>query len=328
MESEKISVIIPAYNIGPWLGRCLDSILSQTHENLEIIVVNDGSKDDTAVVMDAYEENHPNIKAIHKENGGVTSARIRGAAEATGEWVGFIDGDDVIEPEMYARLLQNAHDHGADISHCGHRVLFPDGRIDYVHNTGELRVQDNLMGLRDLLDGGLIESGLCTKLYKRSLFEGLTDWMDCSIKNNEDLLMNYYLFERAKKSVYEDFCPYHYILRQGSASYRAFHEHSLFDPIRVRQQILEYCTPEMQEAARIALLRNCLFAYGQLALDLDKQYDGFRSRVRALLKQQREYFPLLSTRNKILAHMVCTAPWTFHIAYGAYVKLFQKEEQH
>ncbi len=325
---DKISVIVPAYNIAPWLPRCLDSILAQTHENLEVIVINDGSKDDTRAVLDSYAETHSRVKVIHKENGGVTSARLRGVAEADGDWIGFIDGDDVIEPEMYAHLLENAHTHQADISHCGHQVLFPEGQVTYVHNSGEVREQDHLTGLKDLLDGGLVESGLCTKLYKRSLFEGLGDWMDCSIKNNEDLLMNYFLFEKAETSIFEDICPYHYILRHGSASFRQFHEHSLFDPIRVRQQILSRCSPDMQQDARIALLRNCLFAYGQLALNLDRQYDGFRRRVRTLLQEQKSYFPLLSKRNFILANMICIAPWSFHIAYSAYVKLFQKEEQH
>ncbi len=325
---DKISVIVPAYNIAPWLPRCLDSILDQTYENLEVIVVNDGSRDNTREVLDYYAAAHPKVKVIHKENGGVTSARLRGLAEACGDWIGFIDGDDVIEPHMYAHLLENAKKYQADISHCGHQVLFPEGQITYVHNTGELRHQDQETGLKDLLDGGLVESGLCTKLYKRSLFTGLREWMDSSIRNNEDLLMNYFLFEQAEKSVFEDICPYHYILRQGSASFRQFHEHSLFDPIRVRQIILERCSPEMKRDARVALLRNCLFAYGQLALNLDKQYDGFRHRVRKLLQEQKEFFPLLSRRNHILANMVCTAPWMFHIAYKLYVALFQKEEQH
>lgn len=328
MGSEKISVIIPAYNIAPWLGRCLNSLLNQTHKNLEIIVVNDGSKDNTGAVLDEYAALFPIIRAIHKENGGVTSARLRGVEEATGDWIGFIDGDDTIEPEMYAHLLKNALDHGAQISHCGHRVIFPDGRVDHVHNTGELRHQDRITALKDLLDGGLVESGLCTKLYRRELFEGLDAWMDRSIKNNEDLLMNYYLFEKAESAVFEDFCPYHYILRTGSASFRAFHEHSLFDPIRVRQKILRSCEESMQEAARIALLRNLLFIYGQLALNPDEEYDDYRTKVRLLLLEQKGYFSLLSKRNKILAHMVCRAPWMFRLAYGAYVKLFRKTEEH
>lgn len=326
--NEKISVIVPAYNTARWLPRCLNSLLSQTYENLEIIAVNDGSTDNTKDVLDDYVREHPKVKAIHKENGGVTSARLRGAAEAAGEWIGFMDGDDWVEPDMYARLLTNAQSSHADISHCGHQVLFPDGRVEYVHNTGTKKVQDHLTGLKDLLDGGQVESSLCTKLFRRELFDGLNGWMDPAIKNNEDLLMNYYLFAQAKMAVYEDLCPYHYILRAGSASYNQFHEHSLFDPIRVRQKILDACEPEMKEAARIALLRNCLFAYGQLAMNLDRQYDDFRSRVRGLLLEQKAYFPLLSKRNRILANMICTAPWSFHMAYRLYVKLFQREEQH
>ena len=328
MQTQRISVVVPSYNNAPWLKRTLDSILAQTHENLEILVVNDGSTDDTKAVLDEITAQEPRVKAIHKENGGVTSARLAGIAAATGDWIGFVDGDDTIESEMYAHLLENALSCDADISHCGHRVLFPDGRVQLVHGTGDKRQQDHLTGIRELLDGGQIESSLCTKLFRRELIENLAEKMDPAIKNGEDYLMNYYLFAEAKWSVYEDVCPYSYILRYGSASYRVFHEHSLFDPIRVRQKILEECAPEIREDARIALLRNCLFAYGQMALNLDKQYDGYRARVRNLLKEQKEYFPLLSTRNKILAQMICIAPWTFHLAYGLYVKLFQKEDQH
>lgn len=328
MGHDRISVVVPAYNNETWLPRCLDSLLAQTHENLEIIVVNDGSMDNTPAVINRYASQYDKIKAIHQENKGVTAARLAGVAAATGDWIGFVDSDDTVEPQMYAHLLENARKEGADISHCGHRTLFPDGRIVYIHNTGDYRPQDRLTGLRELLDGGQIEGSLCTKLYKRQLFEGLTEWIDPSIKNGEDYLMNYYLFSQAERAVYEDVCPYHYILRHGSASYRQFNEHSLFDPIRARQHILKHCEPEMEADVRQALLRNMLFAYGQMALNLDKQYDGYRARARKLILEQKEHFHLLSTRNKVLANMICTAPWTFHVAYGAYVKLFQKEEQH
>ena len=328
MNGEWITVVVPAYNNAPWLPRCLDSLLNQSYHNLEIVVVNDGSRDDTKQVLDDYTARHDRVKAIHKENGGVTSARQAGVAAASGQWIGFVDGDDVVEPGMYEHLLENAHQYGADISHCVHQILFPDGRIAYVHNSGVLNQQDRLAGLRDLLDGGQIDGSLCTKLFRRELFAGLENWMDPSIKNGEDLMMNYFLFAAANSAVYEDFCPYHYILRHGSASYRQFNEHSLFDPVLVRQKILASCDPEMRDDARRALLRNCLFAYGQLSLNLDRQYDGYRDRARNWIVEQKEYFYLLSTRNKILAHMVCKAPWLFHIAYGCYVKLFQKEEQH
>lgn len=328
MNGEKITVVVPAYNTATWLSHSLDSLLAQTYENMEIIVVNDGSTDDTGAVLDDYAARHDCIKAIHKENGGVTSARIRGVAEATGNWIGFMDGDDIIAPDMYAHLMENAKKFDADISHCGHQVHFLDGRISYVHNSGTLRQQDNLTGMRDLLDGGLIESSLCTKLFRKELFDGLTNFIDPAIKINEDYLMNYYLFSRAKQSVFEDFCPYCYLLRQGSASYKVLHEHSIFDPIRVRQIILEHCVPEMKQDAKIAQLRNLLFGYAQLAVNPDKQYDSFRARVRKLLQEEKNNFHLLSKRNKLLANMICTAPWMFTIAYNFYVKVFQREEQH
>ena len=118
MEGETISVIIPAYNVAPWLPRCLDSVLAQTYSKLEIIVVDDGSADNTRQVMEDYAARDGRIRPIFKENGGVTSARLAGVAAATGEWVGFADGDDAIDPDMYRHLLENAHAYGADISHC------------------------------------------------------------------------------------------------------------------------------------------------------------------------------------------------------------------
>ena len=329
MNGETISVIVPAFNIAPWLSRSLDSLLAQTHADLEIVVVDDGSSDNTREVLAEYTAKYPNIKAIHKKNGGVTSARLRGVEEASGAWIAFMDGDDVVEPQMYARMLENAKAYGADISHCGHQIHFPDGRIEYVHKSGDIFSQDHFTGLHDLLDNNKVSLSLCMKLYRRELFDGIREWMDPSINNNEALRMNYYLFDRAKQSVFEGVCPYHYLLRKGSASYRGITENYIFDPIRVRQMILDRCGEDMKDELRQALLRNLLFNYAQLDVHPDrKQLKDYRMRVRNLLLEQQPYFYLLSLRNKVLANMICKAPWTFRIAYGAYVAVFQREEQH
>ena len=117
--NELISVIVPVYNIAEDLPNCLDSILAQTYPNVEIVAVDDGSSDQSGEILDRYAETYPNIRVIHKENGGVTSARLRGVREAEGEWIGFVDGDDVIETDMYERLKNNAVKYDAQISHCG-----------------------------------------------------------------------------------------------------------------------------------------------------------------------------------------------------------------
>ena len=110
-----ISVIIPIYNVSQYLSQCIDSVLAQSYRDLEIILVDDGSMDRTPEILDRLAEKDDRIRVIHKENGGATSARLCGVKVATGEWIGFVDGDDYIEPEMYEMLIGNAKKYGADI---------------------------------------------------------------------------------------------------------------------------------------------------------------------------------------------------------------------
>ena len=152
-----ISVIVPAYNIESYIARALDSILSQTYSEIEIIVIDDGSQDETGVIVDRYADENPGkVIALHVPNGGVTKARLTGVRYASGDWIGFVDGDDKIEPDMYERLLSNAERYHAQISHCGYQMCFSDGRVHYFHNTGCIVLQDKEKGLKDLLDGLII----------------------------------------------------------------------------------------------------------------------------------------------------------------------------
>lgn len=175
---DKISVVVPSYNNAPWLPQCLESILSQTYENLEIIVVDDGSTDDTPRILETFTSKSSKIIGIRQKNSGVTAARLRGVASASGEWIGFVDADDVVDPVFYARLHENARSYDVDISHCGYQLLLPDGAKQPHGGTGDLRLQDRLTGLRDLLEERIVEPGLCVKLFRRRLFNGLDAWMD------------------------------------------------------------------------------------------------------------------------------------------------------
>jgi len=237
-ENDKISIIIPVYNLEKYIEKTVQSVLEQTYKNIEIVIVNDGSTDMTMKILDKLSLSDERIKVLHKRNEGVTKARLTGVSAAIGNWVGFVDGDDVIESDMYERLLENAYRYQAEISHCGYQMVFPN-RIDYYYDTGQVVLQDNEKGLTDLLEGAFIEPGLCNKLYHKTLFQNLLceDVVDMSIKNNEDLLMNYYLFKNSNSSVYEDWCPYHYILRLNSATTSSLNENQLKDPLKVLQII-------------------------------------------------------------------------------------------
>lgn len=229
-----ISVIIPAYNICNELPSCLDSVLRQTLANIEIIVVNDGSTDDTAAVTEHYASQDPRVIAIHQENSGVTNARLAGVRASRGQWIAFVDGDDQVDSDMFSHLLENAEKYGADISHCGYRKISPN-RIDYYYNTGKILEQDHEIALKDLLSAEFIEPALCNKLYKRSLFHKLLakPLMDPNIRNYEDMLMNFFLFQESSKAIYEDFCPYQYIFRADSASTAKPNRYKLLGPLQV-----------------------------------------------------------------------------------------------
>lgn len=322
---ELISIVIPAYNIQSYLGPTLDSILAQTYENLEIIVVNDGSKDATGDVADAYAAKDSRIRVIHKENGGVTSARLRGVAEATGNYIGFVDGDDFIEPQMYARLMENLQTHGADISHCGYQMVFPS-RVDHYYNTGKLVIQRGNQGCTDLLDGSFVEPALCNKLYRSDLFSGLSEWMDKSIRINEDLLMNFYLFRQAPKAIFEDVCPYHYVLRKGSAATAKLNEHKLCDPIRVLHILLDETagTPQWNGIVQRRLIHQ-LINTATLSLGDQKQLIApVRREARRELRQR--LWPTLTSKTfgakpKIMALWAAIWPWSYCVAHKLYARI-------
>ena len=327
MHDELISVIVPAYNCAQWLPGTLDSLLTQTYSNLEIIVVNDGSKDETAEIIDRYTRMDSRIRGIHQENGGVTAARLRGVREAVGEWIGFADGDDILEPDMLRHLMENAMKYGADISHCGFSVHHPDNSVEYMHGTGALKVQSHVTGLQDLLAEALVEPSLCTKLFRRRLFRGLEEKMPRELKNNEDMLMNYYLFEQADTSVFEDICLYRYLLHPGSASRRKLNDHLIYDPIRVRQIILDHCEPDMREDARRALARMCLVSYRQLVVEPGREYRGDLKKVRSLIRQQLPHADMLPRRNRLLVHLISGAPWMFDCMFRVYACLTGKGKE-
>lgn len=320
-----ISVIVPVYNVAKELPRCLNSILKQSYPNIEIIAVNDGSSDDSEKILDRYAELYPSIRVIHQKNGGVTSARLQGIRAASGEWIGFVDGDDEIEPDMYERLLGNALKYGAEISHCGYQMVFPDGRVHYFHNTGLLAKQEKITALQELLSGSRIEPGLWNKLFHKTLFHSLLhdDVMPTEIKINEDLLMNYYLFSAAKQTVFDDWCPYHYIVRSSSASRAKLNPHKIYDPIQVKKIICETAAEEIRRDAQCAYLNTCINVYHGLIVSEEERQDDIR-RVRNLLECERKTFSLLGRKRSTMARLIVDLPAIYKPIYSLYSRYLQK----
>lgn len=301
---DKISIVVPVFNIEGYVERCLQSLLRQTYANLEILTIDDGSTDRSGEIIDRLAETDSRIKVIHKENGGVTSARMTGIETATGEWIGFVDGDDEVESDMFAHLLYNAITYDSDISHCGYQMLFPDGHVDYYYNTGYLAQQDKITALQELLSGSRIEPGLCNKLFRKTLFQSLLhgEAVPLDIKINEDLLMNYLLFKEANQTVYEDFCPYHYILRKGSAA-TTKKRHHITDPRRVMERIKN----ELRNNTQLYPVAYSRYIYALISAAAQKQW---LEESKAACKQLKQEFYTKEIANRVSAK-------TLLMAFGA-----------
>lgn len=324
--SEKISIIVPAYNIENYIENTVKSICQQTYKNLEIMLVNDGSTDNTPKIIDELAKTDARIRVWHQQNGGVTKARLAGVEIATGEWIGFVDGDDYIEPDMFQHLIDNAHRYQADISHCGYQMVFPS-RVDYYYNTGRLEEQDKITGIRDLLSGSFIEPGLCNKLFHKTLFHNLLHdgKMDTSIKINEDLLMNFYLFMEADRSIYEDFCPYYYMVRSGSAATSKVNESKLRDPLLV-QRTIKRELPKNSDLLRIVdnRIAGQLISLSTIHLGEHKKLIlPYRRRAR---KELRQMLPSIlrgkfSRKIKILSIWTSIWPASYSVVHDMYAHI-------
>lgn len=242
-KNYKISIIVPAYNVEDYIEDCLFSIINQTYSNIEIIVINDGSSDNTGKIIDQIAKNDSRVKIIHKNNSGVSKTRLLGVTCSTGDYIGFVDADDTIELDMYEHLLNNAIKYKADISHCGFVRFFKNNHKDYYYGTMKKKIQINSQGVLDLLKGDFIEPGLWNKLYSSKLFKRvINDYtIDTSVKINEDLLINYYLFKESHLSIYDDVCLYNYRIRENSASTSGLNEQRLKDPLKVLEIIKKDC---------------------------------------------------------------------------------------
>lgn len=320
-----ISIIVPVYNLEKYISRTIDSILKQSYQDIEIIIVNDGSTDGSKKIIDDYADRYPEkIRCIHIENGGVTNARLTGVENAKGEWIGFVDGDDTIENNMYEKLLSNALKYNSEISHCGFQLLFEDGRINYFHNSGILLEQNTNDALKTLLAGELIEPGLTNKLFHKNLFDKAFSKyeMDYGIRINEDLLMNYMLFSQAEKSVFEDVCLYHYIERSNSASRAKLNVHKIYDPIKVKEMIVKMANAENLEDAKNAYINTCIDVYSTITCTKDIEHKSELKNIRKYILENRSWIKKIGFKRKILATIIVYTPWLYGSIYNLYRRYF------
>lgn len=316
----KISVIVPVYNCGDYIERCIRSIMSQTYTDLEIICVDDGSSDRSGEMLDTLALEDPRIRVIHQENGGASAARNTGIDLATGEIITFVDSDDAVEPDMYETLLSHFADKNVDIVHCGYKRMYLDGSCKEVNGTGCQVRQTKYEAAECLLSGKMFVGSLCNKLFRAHLLAGVR--FDTTLAINEDVLANAVLFSKSNESVFLDIGKYLVYERVGSASSVIKELKKLSDSVLAAEKMLQVYkdTPAEQAAeervlnTRIGLYRwyvmNALSSSIQERIDLAKK-------IKLILKNRMD----ISSRQRTNYALMRYVPSIYKMAYAIYDKV-------
>ncbi len=249
----KISIIIPVYNAEKYLDDCMDSVLNQTFEDFELILVNDGSTDRSGELCDEYAKNDKRIKVVHTENNGQGSARNTGIDMATGEYIGFVDCDDYIDYDMYEVLYDNMVRENADLSMCALVDIFP-GKI--IHNKGkdDFYIMDSREAIKTVMEAEITSVTPVNKLYKRSLFKDIR--FPVGQDMGEDAAIMIDLIMLCDKVVLTAEEKYYYVHRGSSSTLRPFEKKDL-SVIKVYKKNYKTIMDNYPDLMQVAGMRIC-----------------------------------------------------------------------
>ena len=281
MNNQLISVVIPVYNPGKHLYRCLDSIVDQTYKNLQIILVDDGSTDGSSEVCDKYAEADSRIICVHQPNSGVSSARNKGLELATGEYLHFPDSDDYLAEDTYERLIDQIDDCDAIVFE--YYVEYPDKSIQHTQNDGQYGVFNNVDSIIRLFSGFHF---VCTKLIKKQLSEGIGFRTD--ILRGEDTLFASQILARAKKVKFIPDPFYFYVQSEDSATRGSFRKSQLtITKLYQAYESLFQGFPEKVINRCVTYLHDCVIG---IYYDLWREKKNYRKEKKQLKIYLRKYY--------------------------------------
>ena len=242
----KISIIIPVYNSAQYLTECLDSVVSQTYDNISLILIDDGSSDSSGKICDSYASNDPRIRIIHTENLGASSARNTGISESDGDYLCFIDSDDHVAPDYIDYLLGLISDNQADISVCQ--------RADARRKIKENKILTNNQDcMRAFVKTGEVDSVVWGKLYKKELFDGVLFPVG---KRYEDEFTIYKIIAKAQRIAVGCGSKYYYRKHENSFMNRPFSEKDLewIESMTEQKEFITQNYPELISSANARII--------------------------------------------------------------------------
>ncbi|ELB11855.1 glycosyltransferase [Enterococcus faecium] len=299
----EISIIVPVYKVEPYLRKCVDSILAQTFTDFEVILVDDGSPDNSGKICDEYASKDSRVRVIHKKNGGLSSARNAGIDVARGKYLGFVDSDDYIEKDMYELLYDNIVKEQADLSICGVYDLYANREPKIL--TPQYMVLSKIEAMKMILEAKVVSVQAWNKLYKKEIFDTIR-YPEGVI--TEDAAVILPVLDKTEKVVIDNQQKYYYFHRENSITSSRFGEKDL-DTINVWKENEIWIKERHPELSSVAHTRTCWAHF--IVLDKivisnrERNYKGtkeilnfLRSNYFFILKNQ--YF----TRNRKIAATV------------------------
>ena len=259
-----ISVIVPVYKVESYLDRCVQSIVSQTYRDLEIILVDDGSPDNCPAMCDSWAEKDSRIRVIHKANGGLSDARNAGLTLVTGEYISFIDSDDWIAPEMLEKLFDALQRDDSDIAACTVQMVWEDDTPAKLLTVQRSCVLERDEAQRALLRETLLKQPVWYKLYRRETIDAIPFEEG---KYHEDVYWSYQAIGNARRVSLIEYIGYYYFQRSGSIMGEGYSLRRL-DAIEAYERRFRYLKehfPALEREARVGMVSACIY-HGQMAL--------------------------------------------------------------
>ncbi len=260
----KISLIIPVYRVEKYLDRCLFSVANQTHKDLEIIIVDDGSDDNCPVICDEWGRRDSRIKVIHKENGGLSSARNAGIKIATGDFIGFVDSDDWVHPQMFEILHNQLIDNkDCQFAECTYRIVRKEEPFKSIKKVHVEKMNRKSMLNRFFRVGGIYYNPVVwTKLLRREMLDDFS-FVDTL---NEDWEATFDWYIKAEKMIYVDWPLYQYFFNDNGIIHSPFKKERL-QYLSVWDRLLKKCTELCPE-----YYKNADFCHKRASFTLLTQY--------------------------------------------------------
>ncbi len=296
MNEIELSVIVPVYNYENYLKTCIDSLIAQAFQEMEIVLVDDGSTDGSGRICDEYARCCQSIRVVHKENGGLISARIEGIENASGEWIGFVDSDDYVDANMYGSLLQAVREDKTDIGIGGY--VYEGDMVGNVFHPAKATVLNSEQTLNEMFKGELFNWSLCDKVYKKEWLKKCLAEINLQNSYGEDTYINWRYISTAGGASYVPLYGYHYNIHHNSMVHKSFTVQK-FQYFKIYCEILEDLIAKKKDALASSVTKVMTEMCLPIAYDALMERDKYANEIRDQIRRMDEYLFVTKTENAI-----------------------------